>query len=52
MSDKHRAASPIKIINKQTVQKVYPINVYSNSDVNDDIFISDWTEVKSPKQLK
>lgn len=49
MSGEHCAVSSIKIISKQTFRKVNPINVYNNFDVNDDIFISDWTEVKPPK---
>lgn len=45
MNDDLRKVPPIKIINKLSVQKS---TSHNNSDVDDDTFVSDWTEVKSP----
>lgn len=41
---KYNAVSLIKIVNKQNAQKVTPIIVHNNSDVDDDIYISDRAE--------
>lgn len=47
MNNEHRIVPPIKIINQNSVQMETSYNKNNVSD--DDIFASDWIEVKSPK---
>lgn len=44
MNDDHLKVPPIKIINESSFPKT---TAHNNSNVDDDIFVSDWTEVKS-----
>lgn len=49
MDNEPRKVPPIKIINKMSVQKSTSQNT---SDVDNDIFVSDWTDVKSPNHKR